>query len=883
MKIFLKPNAETFRIRALASLVAKDLGRARLEIKKSLELEPKWENIRFTRAVIDYYSSLSAAAFPARVASWPEPVDWSLVKRDDDSLVRLREAAGIFHELSKETRGEERNDRSVDTWYLACLANDPDRQGDAMQFCKEILKADQTDYRAIAWATARNFDIDLGPAKKTLGRLVKDKKALIPHIIALVGFYLSSRGGKKALKLLQDTRTIFKEHQADQMWKLLTSQALVLGGSPKAAMKLIEKSELTTGLRYTMSMVLKANAKKTGDLDAVVKYLEKSYKDTKDPGFLLECCEMMAKVKNWAYVTKRAKKLIQEIGTGDVLRFCVISAYKANNFDLCINLLDGNRDLFRQKKIPNELRRIRVLCQEALGTLPAAIAELETLVREEPTTEHLIELARLYFNEGDLMNLAIIARQLNSKHDLSAENSIQISRLIQWEDRELSISLWKKATAQGLDDSLVSQAYTLGSQLGLDRELGSLTARMMQLGSKGKGGIQIVRLKDIAKIAKEKMDHQNKLNEAYLTGVVPIHVIMDILNRPLVNIFQHFFLDNDPADRSFFLIRHGGRALLEGFPESPPEWRLNLDITAVLLAQCLGILDEVEREFSPIRVPSDLMHLLISMRDQLAHHQPTRLRAYRQVMELVERNNLDVIEEDYPENDLTDKLVGELGKDWVALFEKARASGGYTVDFLPLSKRDLSGPPLALPKDANRYIVNCRAIVEALRNQGELSRGEYSEALTVLGNEGLKDVSEVIPSRGSHLYCYGNIPEVLADANLLQVLSTNFKVHIERKELDTIVTELKEYDQRKTTISWLSRIIGRLSRGINDQTYQIIPTLATKEKETKGDVPKKDNYGSLLALVQFKAEQRDVIWVDDRHISGYLLRDGIPILGILEV
>lgn len=46
----LKANTETFRIRALAYFVTKDLGQARLQIQKALKLEPRWESIRFTDA-----------------------------------------------------------------------------------------------------------------------------------------------------------------------------------------------------------------------------------------------------------------------------------------------------------------------------------------------------------------------------------------------------------------------------------------------------------------------------------------------------------------------------------------------------------------------------------------------------------------------------------------------------------------------------------------------------------------------------------------------------------------------------------------------------------------------------------------------------------------
>ncbi len=45
----IQPNAETFRIRSHAYLMKKEMGQARLEIRKALEMEPHNENIRSLR------------------------------------------------------------------------------------------------------------------------------------------------------------------------------------------------------------------------------------------------------------------------------------------------------------------------------------------------------------------------------------------------------------------------------------------------------------------------------------------------------------------------------------------------------------------------------------------------------------------------------------------------------------------------------------------------------------------------------------------------------------------------------------------------------------------------------------------------------------------
>ena len=69
----LTPGAETFRIRALAHLATKNIAYAQLDIQKALALEPRWERIRHTAAVIQYFSALAHVAIPDRLDPWPEP------------------------------------------------------------------------------------------------------------------------------------------------------------------------------------------------------------------------------------------------------------------------------------------------------------------------------------------------------------------------------------------------------------------------------------------------------------------------------------------------------------------------------------------------------------------------------------------------------------------------------------------------------------------------------------------------------------------------------------------------------------------------------------------------------------------------------------------
>jgi tetratricopeptide (TPR) repeat protein len=884
----LEPNAETFRVRALSYLVSRDLDRAQLEIQKAKECGPQWESVRFTVAMIDYLSSLSPAALSVnKPVAWPEPVDWHLVKRDDRSTTRLREAARVFGELA--TSAEEIEERRrLETWRLACLANDPEAQDEAVGYCRALLEDNPAHYRAVLWAVARGFDVDLGPSEAALEEFVTEGSVEYAHVLALMSCYFVSDRSSEAIELLDETKPVFQEARADVLWNFWHAQALTLAGDPEAAVRSLDQAEPKTDLlRESRTVALRALAEKTSEWGRLVQHLESSYEETGNPAFLAKCCEVMAQQQDWSYVADRAEELVEKIGTDEALRLAVIAAYHSDRFRLCLELLDEHRGLFVQRKLPDDLRRIRSLSQSALGVLPKAVVEAEALVEDSPTLPNLTALAQLYFAKGDLKALAVISRRLYSTPDLPPEHHcLELSRLVQLEDQRLAASLWRKAVSQPLPDSLVGTAVTLGFQLNLEEEIGALQVRMMELASREEGNVQRFKAADIFSFFEKRQKQIAELNVLYRSARAPIHVIMEHANGPLSEPYHGVLSENEkapaPMVQPFLFVRHGGRGPVTGFSDTLTERRLNLDITAILLAAHLEILQAVEEAFGPLRIPADLIRALVLMTKKSAHHQPSKFEEYREIVELVEAGSLQVVNPvSRPEHDA--QLVEELGESWVAVFEEAREEDGYLLDFLPPTKLDLSGPPSALPEDADERLVNCRSVLEVLRRQGQLSDGEYSRALSRLGEEGRKEPSSATPEEGSILYCDGSIVELLAGVGLLRAACRLFQVRIEQRELDGARAALRYQERARKQIEWLNDLIGRLRSGVDSGSYEIIPAPPHKDEDPEIVQPAQLDLRCLETLFLFEAEESDLAWIDDRMANSYPARGSVPIVSIVEV
>ncbi len=112
-------------------------------------------------------------------------------------------------------------------------------------------------------------------------------------------------------------------------------------------------------------------------------------------------------------------------------------------------------------------------------------------------------------------------------------------------------------------------------------------------------------------------------------------------------------------------------------------------------------------------------------------------------------------------------LLRELGNDWIAIYEEAKANNGYLVDFLPKKKIGEIDSHAILPEGAEEVLVNCRAVLDTLRQQGPLSQNTFEAAIEELGTEGIALNKNKTPQINSLLYCYANTIEILASTGIL--------------------------------------------------------------------------------------------------------------------
>ncbi len=880
-------TGETFQLRALCHLANRRLGEARLAMQKALEKSPRWVAIQYTAAVIDYFSSLAPVVVPTFIPSWPEPVPSNFVLQDDESRERLRRALDCFRHLESVAPSEDESRRCLEAWQVACLANDLDRQDEFEAEVRRLLGSRQAHHRVLAWGIAAGIKDALQRPAESIRELIIDGKGEPEQALVLAQYYVSIDKPGRALKLLRPQRGRFAGVGALSVWVTWIAQLEALLGHASEALKLVADSDLSEleSRLLTSRILLLA---KSGDQTAFRENLLASYNALGDPRFLLDFVVSCARTNDWLVAADRSVELNARIRTPEVLRLAALCSYNAQRFSMCLRLLDGGEDLYPQSRLPADLRRMRVQCQVNVGSLQAAVHEAEALAREEPTLASFLGLAQVYVSKGDFRRLCDVARDVVLLDQVPAGVLLRLAGQARWEDKPLSVRLWRRAVSIGVPDEGVVQAVQLGYELGLDHELAELTARVERLGQSGHAGIVRASLEDLVRYADEFRRQTQELNAAYHGAQLPIHLIAPRLNITLSELYHGQLEKNSEAAYLFaqplVFARAGRRGIGVVTEAQKADYRLNVDITAVLLARHFGFLDEVERTFAPVRLPKELIPCLAVMRDRLAAGQPSRALAYRKILASHQNGHIcSAADRVSARDDWPELLRG----GWAGLVDQAIEEHGFVVDFLPIVTA--SRPVLRdeLPEEARARVVGLKAVFMALRASGAITTDYYDRIIDRLPSI-RNEPGSAMPDLGARLYFRGTVIETLADLDALDVVADRFQVFIEFQEFERLKTEVEDFERNEALAHWVSDLITHLSGAIQAGRYEIISAEALTSIDAD-DLKGTDGSGDrlliecLLALVRLQGDGQDRAWIDDRWANSHALAGRTPIVDTVDV
>ena len=555
---------------------------------------------------------------------------------------------------------------------------------------------------------------------------------------------------------------------------------------------------------------------------------------------LLAAAELAHRTGDWAFLADYGRRLFSAFGTVAAARY---AAYGAFNQQRYAESVESVADLQRQSgTLPEDLMLLRALALERQGN-PAAREAYDALIAAHPTAENLHRFAGYDSSVGNFAHVVLLGQRLLATES-TAEIDLGFVQLCRLQDPDLARRIWRRANSAGVPaDPLVPRAFLLALELGLGSETGPLQEPMNRIALAGQHGVEAVPQDQLAERLREVRERSTNIMTLYQRSDACIHLVTAETNATLitthVQVPRHNAAAGDDDGWDPVYVRHGSRAAEQAPSENVT---LYLDITSLLLAADIGILDELRASFDRISIPDTLVPLLGSYRDRLQPTDEDRLRAMERVIELAETRAIEITDED------VDSV--------------AHAQGGIVCDW----GRPQETRPIATP----------RRLVDALLRSGAIGSAAHAAALVSLGNV-QEDLGEDPPDRAP-IVCAFNTIEMLEEIGVLDILRSRHRIFAERNYINHARSAVRSAREQRELAQWVAGLIESLREPIAQGGIVIIPRPASSE-------PVSERPEMLEVMTMFATfTVATVICVDDRFVNAYPRRDdGTPIVALSDV
>lgn len=576
---------------------------------------------------------------------------------------------------------------------------------------------------------------------------------------------------------------------------------------------------------------------------------------------LADVCHFLAKHRHWDFFTDNALDIIERLQTAPAVDMVVSACYETGKHQDVLTILDKHKSSFPNSQLPPSLKRLKLLAQRSQGMLPDALHEARILARQTGLLEDYMMVANLCLEKGDVDSVQRVVAEVRAKQGLPPEGALHFSRVLAPHEPEFAKELFQDAVSSGLNPKNISEAYFLAQQIGILEQYESLAASFIAQVQDGStvNVKAITSIEEIKEVVAEQQRGAAERERLYAKGRGALHFLLGGVNSTMAFCFhqlrKHAAQIDDLISTPSLLIRHGGRPILDQFPESLDGIHLYMDITALVLSHHLGILSDVEKCFGTIHIPHEIPLALLQMESDTASVQHD---------------------------------VAELNKSFLSLVESGRGQIQDLQDFSALDcstakTHFLLSLDAEFPDEANDSLrINCRLLADALLNGGELSVSLHEQAVKLLGKEGRESEWQRNIELGDSVYCLAGAVSMLGHSGLLEVAVQNFDLIFSLQEVELIKQQVEEAEQRAKLKEWIAELRTVVSRGIDAGTYIQMPVPEKMILDRHEDRTSYDE-SSLASLLVSNYSDGAIVWIDDRFINSYQSMNEATTFSVVDV
>jgi tetratricopeptide (TPR) repeat protein len=832
---------ETQRIPSRLRAMENRRGEARAAAERAYAMAPKDLQVIRSLAMARYAQALSPMA-PVVLATLPIPGDPDLVRIDDAARANLEAALALFTPLTERAKPE-RTDRA---WRLACLANLlPDRHADASELCRAMLTEDPTDALVINWGMARGLGFDRMAAEAALAELYAAGKATGDQV-RVYGLMVAQRDGLPAA-----TQTL-AAHLAAQTGDAAEAATHWIEGGAPPAMDPNLPSPATVA-----DALDKAEASKNW---TAVEALLAQFLGGDTPNVIgLDLASAMAEQRRWRTIAPFAEALAK-FETARATRLAIYALHHAGSAQALLDFAAQRHGDFPNGQLPLDCRRMVLMATERVNDLPSALDQAQRIAAETGDITDRLNLADIHIQAANVQAALTPIREALAANALGPDRAIRYSLAVTREDVALSRDLWRAALAGGVPDSLLLHAFSQGYKLGLNAEAETLLPRVHARAQSGAGDVWLVDIDDVVQEMVARRDRSQNLSDLLAAGATPIHLVASALN---ISIADHYWLapraKEKGALRPLFL-RHGARPT-EIPIETPWErWQVHLDVTSLLLLDQLDLWPHLDALESPVRVSPRLTDAILKLELDATHHQISQVEIAQAILNAHRDRRLKV--QDTP------------------------ATEAETVRH----ERPLGGEVGVGP--------TVRSVL------GSLGRSVRPA----------EDGMDEPPRARGRLLFVENTLETLAMDHALEAVLDGFACEVPQSVIDDAAETVRAAADRETLADWIGELKKKVSlrqesgqfqrvahRPINlaegdgedaasgggDEAQAVggdkeIAEDASPTNRAKLRRPDFIEQG-MMDLLAAPGGVNSMLWIDDRHVTGYPLAETKIVVGTMEV
>ena len=828
--------SERDRLLAYASSVERQDEAALAHIRKAEIAAPRRYAVQWAGALIRFNAALSPQ-LRFQGGSYPNPVAPAFIKEDDISRELLAEAAEMFGRLSKAV-DVERQIEELEIWNLAALLCCGRQTADAENAFARIMSRSVPHPGAIAWAVQFGLPLKPDPLLKIYRNELSAGRGTSSQVV--VSAYLMLRAGNRprALNFLKKWRPAFDlpgdleliDHWIDQVGEMRDAEASGddAGSSLQAALTAVYKKRDSTKL---VSFIDDGNL---------------------EPDRLLAAFEALLAGRMWKEANAR-RSLLAPFKTASSVEMMAVAACEAGDWGDCIQILEQNVQLFANGSLPRRLKLLEADAKSLMGRPDLALKVIESLQSGEGDASGIaFRSAWLRLGLGDV---AGAARQIKGRaipSDIGIENILHIASEFRHEDPELARAILENVSWSKLEKRLINPALALAAELGLAEAQRALLPKAQALPQNQAKRWTVDTIDEMVAWLEDNRKKQEgafeKLRTSWLNLEIPLHLLFD--GKPLewAGYFHRPFNRDVWGGAGAFdaplLLRSGhirARPNGEALAAIIAARGLIVDASALLLANKLGLLNEIDQLGARIMLAREVPEVLRSTETTLAQNFKPVSSAALQVEDLVRD--------------------GEIAK--------VDAIQAASMCHLVLTDGKSSETDVTLPE-----------LLSELYEKG-LDRDLGAAALARLGLSEV-EASRATPSKQALLVSTRDFIQ-LSDMGLLAPFQTFLALHITESDADGMRQDIAKIQDGVRQAEALTRLREHVSDRLTAGKWSLLPQLprpkGDRELAKSGPLLR-----SLVGILHYcESENAAAVWIEDRYLSRFGALASSPAMDVTDI